>query len=417
MPQTDPKPNPQASTHLVPDIAETSPFARLPKETGDRQASREGRLPPGLFEETLNNAQLLLLYAAEAGIEIDDATHNSILEARAAGNEGLTEAIAANLLVAESKLAARLRPVTAESLKAHAGDAQHTVHSYLFVAIALAIFVVPASVATFVTSAISSTITKDIAAANALAVKITSELESPGAQTAGAPASLSRVDAITDLQTFASTMRAVDARARQLNWFIGQREPDPLEEWRPNPAKKRGTAEEAAEKDKAKTKADILKEKLQLPVPLPQDLKKFAADPKIAVYQDVRSFGQGVVDDVSVFYGAMNSCILPVLYALLGTCAYLLRTFEQNMTSHTFIPSHADSPRFLIAGIGGAVVGLFSNFAVSQSVTIPPLAIAFLVGYAVDVFFSFLEGLIRAFTRDKSGTSTPAAASSGNVAM
>jgi hypothetical protein len=85
------------------------------------------------------------------------------------------------------------------------------------------------------------------------------------------------------------------------------------------------------------------------------------------------------------------------------------------MTNHTYVPSHADSPRFLIAGIGGAVVGLFNSFVVSQSVTIPPLAIAFLVGYAVDVFFSFLEGLIRAFTRDKGGTSAPATAGGGDM--
>jgi len=56
----------------------------------------------------------------------------------------------------------------------------------------------------------------------------------------------------------------------------------------------------------------------------------------------------------------------------------------------------------MIAAIAGAVVGLFNNFTISQGASIPPLAIAFLVGYAVDVFFSFLEGLIQAFTKNKS---------------
>src|SRR5207249_5462001 len=120
-----------------------------------------------------------------------------------------------------------------------------------------------------------------------------------------------------------------------------------------------------------------------------------ATSERIMVYQDVRSFGQGTIDDVSVFYGAITAAVLPVLYALLGTCAYLLRLYEHDVRNKTFVASHADFPRFMIAGIAGAVVGLFNNFTIAQGASIPPLAIAFLVGYAVDVFFSFLEGLIR----------------------
>ena len=66
----------------------------------------------------------------------------------------------------------------------------------------------------------------------------------------------------------------------------------------------------------------------------------------------------------------------------------------------------AYSARFLIAGIGGGVVGLFNTFNVTQGASIPPLAIAFLVGYAVDVFFSFLESLLQAFTKTKSEVSS-----------
>jgi hypothetical protein len=57
--------------------------------------------------------------------------------------------------------------------------------------------------------------------------------------------------------------------------------------------------------------------------------------------------------------------------------------------------------RFLIAGIGGLVVGLFGNFGAGHGATLPPLAIAFLVGYAVDVFFTFLEGLSQTFSRSR----------------
>jgi hypothetical protein len=121
------------------------------------------------------------------------------------------------------------------------------------------------------------------------------------------------------------------------------------------------------------------------------------------------------VDDVGVFYGAITACILPVLYALLGTCAYLLRTFEQQISTRTYTPSVADAPRFLIAAIGGAVVGLFNNFAIGQGISIPPLAIAFLLGYAVDVFFAFLEGTLQKFTKTSAASSSAATANGGRA--
>ena len=75
------------------------------------------------------------------------------------------------------------------------------------------------------------------------------------------------------------------------------------------------------------------------------------------------------------------------------------------MSNRAFTPPIANSARFLItAAIGGAVVGLFNNFTITQGASIPPLAIAFLVGYAVEVFFAFLEGLLRAFTKESAGS-------------
>jgi hypothetical protein len=56
--------------------------------------------------------------------------------------------------------------------------------------------------------------------------------------------------------------------------------------------------------------------------------------------------------------------------------------------------------RFLVAGIAGAVVGFFSNFAINTGTSVSPLAVAFLARYAVDVFFPFLEGFMQAFMKD-----------------
>jgi hypothetical protein len=89
---------------------------------------------------------------------------------------------------------------------------------------------------------------------------------------------------------------------------------------------------------------------------------------------------------------------------------YLIRTFEQEMSNRTFKPSHADFHRFLVAGIAGAVVGFFNNFAINTGTSVSPLAVAFLAGYAVDVFFPFLEGFMQAFMKDKNvpGGTSPA---------
>jgi hypothetical protein len=360
-------------------------------------ASTDPERPP-YFDEALRDAERLMTYAAEIGVDVGDDVRKAVVEARSHSGAPSDEQ-AANLLTALTKLAATLRPVTAESLEA-SGEERHTVLGYWKWAVGLAVIIVPFSVASFVTSAISDAIRKDIVTANELAVKLTAQLRPPQAPTTGAapaaaqpasglPAGLAVVDVISELQQFASIIRAVDGRARQLNTFVFHIEQDPYADIRKNP--------------------DAIHTKFQLPAGLPNLVA--ATDDRIRVYQDVRYFAQSLLDDVSFFFGAITTCLLPVLYALLGTCAYLLRSFEDQMRSKTFIPSVANSARFLIAGIGGAVVGLFNNFTITQGASIPPLAIAFLVGYAVDVFFSFLEGLLQAFTKTKTTVSTVASTS------
>jgi hypothetical protein len=351
--------------------------------------------PPAYFGEALEDAERLLKYASELGVPVEDDTRTNILRARTASSTGWDEETAAYMLAALGQLAAKLKPVTAESLNACSG--RPTVKKYWIVSICLAAIVIPFSAASFVTAAVSSTIKTDILAANDLAVKLRAQLgpPPPGERTDVASitgsSAISETDVITELQEFASDIRQIDSRGRQLRVLLLGAEIDPFSKIRKNSKAIHDTFE------------------------LPEGVKDFAwaAGQRTTVYQDVRYFGQNRVDDVGVFYGAISTCILPVLYALLGTCAYLLRNFELHISSRTYIPSVADAPRFLIAAIGGAVVGLFNNFALGQGVSIPPLAIAFLVGYAVDVFFAFLEATIQKFTRSSSASSTPPATNAG----
>lgn len=335
------------------------------------------------FQAALDDAARLLKYAAEMGIEVDHEMRTAILHARNCSPDGWTPEVTNKLLVALTGLAARLKPVTAASLKSYHSDTRPTMRKYLIWAIILSAVIIPASIATFVTSNISDAIRSDIVKANALTVKLNTELGPDGKVIVGASGQLS------DLQEYASTVRSIYARATRLNQFVFPhvRIPAPLIA--------------TSEKDDL-AEALQLKEKFELHVPL-TDLPA-ARDDMTKTYQDVRFFSQTIVSDVVTFYGAINSCILPILYALLGTCAYLLRTFEDQMSTRTFIPSEANSARFLIAAIGGTVIGLFGGFTSQASA--PPLAVAFLVGYAVEVFFAFLEGIIRSFTR--SAPTTPA---------
>jgi hypothetical protein len=355
---------------------------------------------PPYFNEALEHAERLLKYAAETGVELDDETRNAIVQARTDHTAAGSEEATARLLTALTKLAALLAPVTAESLKACIGADRHAVQSYWKWAIGLAIVIVPFSIASFVTSGFSDAIRKDIVAANELAVKIVGQLRPSPDQTSGTetqsppplPAGLSTVQVIGELQQFASIIRSIDGRARRLNYFVLKLERDPYADIRDKP--------------------DIVHATFQLPADLPSKLNE-AFNSRIKVHQDVRYFAQSILDDVAIFYGAITACILPVLYALLGTCAYLLRSFDEGWRTKTFIPSIAHSARFLIAGIGGAVVGLFNNFTITEGASIPPLAVAFLVGYSVDVFFSFLDSLLQAFGKTKSGPATTSSSGKG----
>jgi hypothetical protein len=359
----------------------------------DRELESRAAVTPSYLDEALQDAERLLKYAAEVGVALDDGVRQAVVHATTASRTGWTEEDSTALLAALTKLAAQLKPVTAESLKACRYEPCHAVGDYLKWAIGLAVVIVPFSFASFVTSGFSDAIRKDIVAANQLAVRLAAQLHPsttiPGTETATDPpqpvvaAGVSVVEVVDELQQFASLIRSVDDRARRLNGFVLFLERDPYRRLRASP--------------------DAIHEKFQLPAELTKHLEQ-AADDRIKVYQDVRYFAQSLQDDVSTFYGAIATCLLPVLYALLGTCAYLLRSFEQGMTTKTYVPSTANSARFLIAGIGGGVVGLFNSFTVTQGASIPPLALAFLVGYAVDVFFSFLEGLLQALTKTKAGS-------------
>jgi hypothetical protein len=150
----------------------------------------------------------------------------------------------------------------------------------------------------------------------------------------------------------------------------------------------------------AQTDADAVQRRLlELRVPATYGQIK----EKTEQYQVVRAYARTVQDRQTAFYGALTNAILPSLYAILGVCAFLLKRYAEQVRAHTFRMSwSADSARFIIAAIGGGVVGLFGNFTAAPGSSLSLLAVAFLIGYATDIFFTFLDGLEQAFMKGKS---------------
>jgi hypothetical protein len=78
----------------------------------------------------LQDAELLMTYSAEIGVEVDGDTRAHILEARDHINS-LSRDQTGKLLAALTKLAGQLRPVTAQSLRAAKVEGSRTIYSVL----------------------------------------------------------------------------------------------------------------------------------------------------------------------------------------------------------------------------------------------------------------------------------------------
>jgi hypothetical protein len=356
-----------ATTIEVPAVhqAETDASAHL----------AEGTIVPaitGQLELTLANAEYLLNYAIEAGIEVDPDTIQRIIEAKRVGHAIWDSPDAGAMISAVTKLAGKLLPVTAETLRACRDDANDAISDYKRIVIWLASFIIPLSMISFIYTAISNSITADVNKANDLAVTLHQQLD-PLAPTATSQSVLLGV--VSEMQVFASTMRAIYSRSGQLSFFVGYTAYDPY----------------------AHDKPSETYGSMQLP---PEGFKTIGEmqstlNKLTGLYQKVRDYANDAQDRTRAIWGAFGACILPVLYALLGACAYVLRAFTEQTEKRTFAPSYATPARFIIAGIGGGVIGLFNNFMVDQGLTLSPLALAFLIGYAADIFFSLLAGTMQ----------------------
>ena len=115
---------------------------------------------------------------------------------------------------------------------------------------------------------------------------------------------------------------------------------------------------------------------------------------KIAVYQDIRAMAQDAQRTSDILWAAITTYVLPALYAVLGSLAFILRDLSEQSVGKTFHPTHGrfvNRVRLVIAVIIGTVIGLFDNLWHDSVVSASPLAIAFVGGYAANTFFAFLD--------------------------
>lgn len=97
----------------------------------------------------------------------------------------------------------------------------------------------------------------------------------------------------------------------------------------------------------------------------------------------------------------LSQYVLPLLYGLLGSLAYILRTLSREIHNVTFTRGSEIrySLRWPLGMLGGVTVGLFFDPAdLTGIAAITPLGLAFLAGYGVELLFTGLDRMVSAFT-------------------
>jgi len=123
---------------------------------------------------------------------------------------------------------------------------------------------------------------------------------------------------------------------------------------------------------------------------------------------------QVVLDLQGILNAATVEYVLPLLLGLMGACVYVLREIFHEIQRKTFLPERAVGFRLrlylgMISGLTFAwlFAWVIPNGQESGLGAASPLAIAFLVGYSVELLFSSLDRLIASLARDKAADSSP----------
>jgi len=400
-------------------------FADVPGKAGASVQATE------LFRQSLADAEQLLSYAAHSGrfpLEpvgakegVKEWVIDAILNARAAvdGGKAIPKETAAAFWAAFADLSRITSPVTAASLDLSNKSPIKLLKAFVVV---LSAFVIAFSIFISVKESIAKQVSQLITEQNEAALKLWSQvqyvrnLEGRTNQAAAAPA----VSATNDSGT-ATERRAYAAAALRSSETAARVTPDELFAGVVEFSRKNNWLRETATQLNNYFNFGVLVD--IAPVVFnenhPDKLTRVNVRPEIIhstsdvineafhqvlVYQHIRNFSQAV-QQKTIISTAIVSNFLPAIYALLGAALYGFRHYTKLVEQKAYTKSSANSARYFIALIAGTVVGLFGTVFLQNS-PLPPLAIAFLVGYAVEAFFSRLDSFIERF---KGGEQAPAA--------
>jgi hypothetical protein len=357
-------------------VAESTACARFSIEDKALQVPPAESTPnttAAQFEECLSTrlfeARLMLTYAAEMGKDLKQDVVAVVANAEDAYARGTWNVdTTKQFWLAYGKLSSIIKPVTGESLVAYSSKAlRRKVARVRGFAIVLAFLIIPLSIVTFINTSLLNEVNLQIKDNNDLIVTLRDELTAIGKATDDQKPQIKRDMAIT-LQQFTGTNRSLIHNVSILNVFG------------------------------MNLYHDRLVTALELTVPIDDFTEE--RNKQVTRYQEIRAFAKDIGELNFLLYAAITANFLPVLYAVLGACAFTLRSFSQQLSARTYVPSYADDARFPAAVIAGLVVGLFTNF--TQSISLPPLAISFLVGYGVEIFFSFLDAFLETVKKVRS---------------
>ena len=273
--------------------------------------------------------------------------------------------------------------MTAETLRACRVDAPKAIRGYEGFVYVLAVLIVPLSIVSFVYTSLSNTISTQLKIANDLAVALHLEVDALPKSPEQAPPRGS----VRQLQQFAVAMRAAHVHACQLDELVWDSVSNPVSAECQKEANRKSKGSDPNTQLKIGKGPEGANWATLHPMELRPNLNansmsevRSEVDRLTQVYQEIRLYATNVQGQVSMIWGAISTCILPVLYALLGACAAVLRAFSKQVEERTFAASYATPARFVVAAIGGGMVGIFNNFSLEQAGSLSPLAIAFLIG-------------------------------------
>jgi hypothetical protein len=114
----------------------------------------------------------------------------------------------------------------------------------------------------------------------------------------------------------------------------------------------------------------------------------------------VREAGRRLVLSAGFMLVVLQSYVLPVLYGLLGASVFVLRSIMRSISDATYYPDRSYLLRLALGTLSGLIIGWFVFLLPGQSFlsSLSPMALAFIVGYNIEIIFSLMDKVIDNFT-------------------